>query len=191
RPDLAHRLPIVLTASGAIAAGSSVLLSRGIAPAAALARFERIGYRISGHVADVNAAGSYFVMIACVALGMALRERGTRRGMWCGGAAAAVVGLWLTRSQTALAVGGVVIPIAIAWVFASRWTLTKRLAVFAMVLAVGIGVGAVRAYWIRGATLYRGAGMREQFNATSVRMIAARPLAGIGVGQYLPMSPLF
>src|SRR5712691_5021997 len=65
RPDLANRLPVAFTVSAAIAAGSSVLLSRGIAPDAALARFERIGYRISGHVADINAAGSYFVMIAC------------------------------------------------------------------------------------------------------------------------------
>ena len=59
-PTLANTLPLTLAASAAVAALSSVLLWRGIGTAAALQRYHQIGYRVSAHVGDVNAAGSYF-----------------------------------------------------------------------------------------------------------------------------------
>jgi hypothetical protein len=54
-----------------------------------------------------------------------------------------------------------------------------------------VGLGAVRARLLERDPTYRGAGFRTQFNQTSLRMIAARPVFGIGVGQYYRTSPLF
>jgi hypothetical protein len=49
----------------------------------------------------------------------------------------------------------------------------------------------VRARLLDTDPTYRGGGFREQFVQTSARMIAARPLFGVGEGQYYPSSPLF
>jgi hypothetical protein len=79
RPRLAVTLPAALVASAAVAAAVSLLLYRGIGPAEAIARNARFGFR-AAHLPDVNAAGSYFGMALCLALGMAARARGLRRG---------------------------------------------------------------------------------------------------------------
>ena len=121
-PALSVTLPQVLTGSASVAALSSVLLWRGIGSAAALERYGRIGYRVSGHVADVNAAGSYFAMIACLALGMALRDRGYRRAIWFCMAGASGIGLWFSESRSALGAAGAVIVIAATWATTSRFS---------------------------------------------------------------------
>jgi len=81
RPQLAVTIPMALAASATAAAASALLLWWGIAPPAILARHARIGYRVSAHVADVNAAGSYFAMMLCLLLGMAARASGSRRAL--------------------------------------------------------------------------------------------------------------
>src|SRR5205823_1237599 len=58
RPRVAAQLPIALAASATLAAAASLLLWRGIGPASMLERYARIGFRVSAHVGDVNAAGS-------------------------------------------------------------------------------------------------------------------------------------
>ncbi len=102
RPRLADRLPVALTVAAAAAGCSSVLLWFGVAPAAVLERYTRIGFRVSAHVADVNAAGSYFTMALCLALGMAVRAQGWKRGPWLAAVAATAVGLWFSESRTAV-----------------------------------------------------------------------------------------
>src|SRR4029077_2447904 len=66
-PSLAIGVPLTLASSAAVAGLSSVLLWRGIGTAGAVARYKALGYRVSAHVGDVNAAGSYFAMIVCLA----------------------------------------------------------------------------------------------------------------------------
>src|SRR5581483_5295552 len=102
RPRLAVTLPAVIVGSAAIAAGASVLLWYGIAPDPVLKRHALLGDRVSAHVADVNAAGSYFALAAGVAGGMAARARGRRRLPWAAGAVAVLAGLWLSGSRSAL-----------------------------------------------------------------------------------------
>ena len=168
-----------------------MLLWRGIGSAAALERYGRIGYRVSGHVTDVNAAGSYFAMIACLALGMALRDRGYRRAIWFCMAGASGIGLWFSESRSALGAAGAVIVIAATWATTSRFSSRARAATLAAVMIALLGGAAVRARLLGNDPEYRGVGFREQFNATSLRMIGARPLFGVGVGQYYRMSSLF
>ncbi len=191
RPALAVELPAVLAAVAVCAALSSALLWRGIGPDRVLAQYARTGYRIAAHVADVNAAGSYFVLILCLSIGMSARERGTHRGWWAGAALACLVGLWLCASRTALAAAGVTIPVTVAWAATRKWRTAARVAALGVLLIGLLAIGGVRARMLERDPSYAGSGLRTQFNAASLRMIAARPLFGVGVGQYYPESSLF
>ena len=193
RPTLAVTLPAALAASAAIAA----LLER-----AALARHRiaggaralpAIGYRVSAHVADVNAAGSYFAMIAvprrsawrCASAATGARsgcapgrrERGrplavrVAQRAWRGAASVADRRRAVGRDQPVRA--------------------RARAAALAVAVLVAARRRAVRARLLESDPDYRGVGFREQFIATSLRMIAARPLFGVGEGQYYRSSPLF
>ena len=183
RPALSVKLPVVLAAS--------LCLWLGIGSAAALERYSRIGYRVSGHVADVNAAGSYFAMILCLALGMALRERGRARALWSAAAVANIVGLWFAESRSAMAAAAIVLAVAAAWALSARWKPPVRAIALFCLIVVAVGLGTVRARQLGNDPTYRGTGFRQQFNATSLRMIQARPVFGFGVGQYYALSPLF
>jgi O-antigen ligase len=191
RPRLAVTLPIALTVAATLAAGSSLLLWWGIAPADVLARYARIGYRVSAHVADVNAAGSYFAMALCLVLGMAARSRRRARVLWLMAAIAPALGLWFSESRTAIGITVLVLGFTVAWELTSSWRSTTRAIALVSVLVAAFAMGSVRAYFLERDPTYRGAGFRTQFNATSVRMMAARPLFGVGVGQYYVTSPLF
>ncbi len=190
-PSLAVSLPLASAVTAAVAAFSSVLLWQGIGSAAAVARFRLNGYRVSGHVGDVNAAGSYFAMTACLALGIAVWTRGGRRVPWLCLAAASGVGLWLSGSRSALGAAGAVMAVAIIWAATSRFPTRARATALAVIVLVLIGGAAFRARLLEADPGYRGVGFREQFNATSFRMIEARPLFGVGIGQYYRTSPLF
>jgi O-antigen ligase len=190
-PWLADRLPAVLVGSATIAAASSVLLSYGIGSASALQRFALNRYRASGHLADVNAAGSYFVLIAFLALGMAVHARGRSRALWAIMAVATGIGLRLSQSRSAFAAAGLVAAVAAASVATSRFTPRTRAGLVAAVLIVGAFAGVLHVRQLERDPEFRGAGFREQFNATSARMMAAHPVAGVGVGQYYRTSPLF
>jgi O-antigen ligase len=190
-PSMANRLPAVLAGSATIAAASSMLLSRGIGSASALQRLAGNGYRVSGHVADANAAGSYFAMAVCLAIGMAVRARGWSRALWVIMAIATAIGLQLSQSRSALAAAAIAAAVAVAWAATSRFTLRTRGALLAAVLIVGAGAGAVRVRQLEKDPEFRGAGFRAQFNTTSARMILARPVVGVGIGQYYRTSPLF
>ena len=190
-PRLVVTLPVALVASATAGALSSVLLWRHVGVASALARVVKNGYRISGHLADPNAAGSYFGLIVVLAAGMAIRARGAARLPWIAATLLIAVGLWFSESRSAF--GAVALVAAIALVA----TLTARLSPEARAFVVGVVVAAVLVGAALGARRFepsrteRAMELRKQFTATSLRMIAARPVLGIGVGQYATASPLF
>jgi O-antigen ligase len=190
RPALAVWLPIALCAGGAAAAGMTLLIWRGIGPASLVEHLSRLGYRVA-HIGDLNAAGSYFAMLFCLALGMSLYAGGRRRFGWVALAAMNGVGLWFSESRSAIAATTIVILLAIVWLLTASWTRRARLSALVALLVLGAGASIVRAKLLDRDPTFRGGGFRQQFNATSVRMIAARPLAGLGIGQYYSMSPLF
>jgi O-antigen ligase len=189
-PRLAETLPATLVASAAVAAAASLLLYRGIGPAEAIARDARFGFR-AAHLPDVNAAGSYFGMALCLALGMAARARGRGRVWWAAGAAAAFAGLRVTESRSAFYTTATIVALGVAWAVTTRWPARVRAAGLAALLLVALGMGYLRTRAIERDPTFRGAGFRQQFNATSLRMIRARPVFGVGIGQYYPASSLF
>jgi O-antigen ligase len=179
-PRLAVSLPAAIATSGTLAAAASVT------------QWWTTGsYRVSALVADVNAAGSYFAMVLVLAVGMALRAKGRGRVLWAAAAVMNGIGLWFSESRSALSAAATVIVIAAAWAATSRFSVRARAATLVAIVIAALGAGTFRARLLEADPTYRGAGFREQFNATSLRMIGARPLFGVGVGQYSRMSPLF
>jgi O-antigen ligase len=190
RPQAAVSLPATLSAAGAAAAAVGMLISRGIGPAFLVARYAVLGYR-TAFLADPNAGGSYFAFVTCVALGMTLRAQGRRRALWVVTAILNVLGLWLSESRAAQTATLVTVGVAAAWLLTSRWPLRSRSVALAVLLAAGVTAVGVRAALLERDSDYTGSGLRTQFNEASLRMIAAHPLWGIGVGQYYATSPLF
>src|SRR6185295_9946152 len=173
RPRLAVTLPMALAASAIAAAASGLLLWWGIAPAPTLARHARIGYRVSGHVADVNAAGSYVGMMLCLGVGLAARAAGGRRALWLAAAFANAVGLWLSVSLSAAAAAAVVLGLAVAWTATASWRASTRAIALVSVVAAALVLASARVYFLEQDPAFAGARFRTQFNATSFRMIAA------------------
>jgi O-antigen ligase len=186
RPQLAVTLPVVMTTSAVVAAASSVLLTKGIAFPQILEEQARLVVRTSAHVPDPNAAASYFGMMLFVALGMAMRR--PRHILWVLAALAEIVGLALAASRTGVAAVAVgLVMIALCWSTAAWRPRTKAWAV-AVTLAIVLAAGLVRAWTLRADP---GAVFRQQFFATSLRMIADRPLTGVGIGRYYDQSTLY
>jgi len=191
RPSLARSLPVVLATSAIVAATTTVFLWFGIGPRQILSREAAIGYRFAAHVLDLNAAGSHFAMVLCLALGVAMRERGGRRAFWIFASAACAFGLWMSGSRSGAAAAGLVIPAAFLWTMTREWPPRRRLAVIGGVLGVLLLFGAVRAWQIERDPTYTASGFRQQFVMSSFRVIGTHPYLGIGPGRYYRDSPNF
>jgi O-antigen ligase len=191
RPALARSLPAALAFSAIIAAVSSALLWFGIAPDEILVRESRIGYRYAAHVADINAAGSQFVLVLCLALGMCMREKGNRRAVWLAAAAACACGLWLTGSRSAEAAGAISVALSLGWVATHEWTQVRRAKLIGGIVAALVVVIGVAIWRIETNPANIASGFRQQFVMSSFRIIGTHPYFGIGAGQYYRDAPLF
>jgi O-antigen ligase len=190
RPILADRLPAALAIGGASAATAAVLIFRGIGPPMLVNAFARIGFR-AAHIFDVNAAGSYFAMLVFLSAGMAVRATGRARGAWTALTLANGIGLWFSESKSAFVAAVVTAILAAVWVSSARLATRARVIAVAIAVVLGVAGSLVRAWMLERDPGFRGSGLRQQFYATSLRMIEARPLSGVGIGQYSRTSTLF
>lgn len=187
QPMVAVWVPEALAAGCVATTAASTLLWFGVGFAPVLERHALIAPRVVAHISDVNAAGSYFALVACVAIGMAARATGARRWWWTGGAATALFGLWLSRSRSAEIAIVLASAPALWWLATTR--LQRRVRWAGMVaLAGSIGVAAVAASRTISdqSTTYR-----TLFTETAYRVVHAYPWFGIGVGRFYDLSPLF
>lgn len=191
RPALAVELPVALAASAIAATAATLLVWRGLGPLPLLQQYARMGYRVAANVPDVNAAGSYFVLILCLSMGMTLRARGRARGGWIAAAVACVIGLWWSESRTALAAAGGTIALAALWAVSLPWRPRVRIAACAALIVLVAAISLIRFGQLERDPTYLGSGLRSQFVTTSFRMIAAHPLVGFGAGRYYPESTRF
>ena len=189
--DAAGRAGGIRGARGAVerAAVARHRLAGGVAE-----RYRLIGYRVSAHVADVNAAGSYFAMIA-----LPRARHGAARARPTGARSGS---RWPRRAASACGSPS----------RAARW----RAAGIVLVVARDVGgdapVQPARRAPSRSAVVAGRAARRRAPSARgcsrpipttaasdsgssstrpALRMIGARPLFGVGVGQYYRTSPLF
>jgi hypothetical protein len=182
---LAGALTISLAALS-VAAVASVLLrwqAQGYA-GWFIARFGTIE-RVAVHVADVNAAGSQYVLALLAAIGLAAHHHG-RRWLWGVLAAVMVPGLILTGSRSA-ALTAVVAGVGVFAVARGGWRPRLRTVVAGAVVLILLTatVGVVLA---GGGNAQNNAAramrLRMQFTETTARMVASSPIFGVGIGQY-------
>jgi O-antigen ligase len=187
-PRFAFALMRMLAASGVTAAALSLLLAGGIALPATLARQASFGKsRFVAHISDVNAAGSYYVLLLGLAFGMAASSRGRRRQAWLMTIVLLGVGLALTGSRSAMLAAVLTACGAGAWIVVRRRVqprMWRVAAIAAVIVAAAVGIMFVP------GSLLAGSSIRREFAMASFHMIAARPWFGVGVGRYAPLSPL-
>jgi O-antigen ligase len=138
------------------------------------------------HFADVNAAGSYFVMTVIAAIALARVSRGPWRAASIVAALCGMGGLWLSGSRVAMLAG--VLAMAAGVLLHRRGTARRA-------FAIGAGTLAVTALLLTAIWLYmplRGnqkpadiaVSVRAGMAAAALGMIHAHPAFGIGVGQF-------
>jgi hypothetical protein len=149
------------------------------------------GERYSLHLADLNAAGSLYVLAGLAATAFVVFDR-DRRTQWLGLLAVMIPAFWLTgsRSSAVAAVGGLLVLAAAKL----RWKPTRSHVVAAAVIVVVVSVaGALVADWrtdVRGSA-GRAVSLRSQFIETTARMFATSPIYGVGIGRYFDRSAEF
>jgi len=188
RSRLALALIAATGAAGAAAAALSILLAVGIIPDVPWIHSGLPQRRFVVHVTDINAAGSYFAMIAGLSFGMAASTRGIRQRLWIAALVMSIVGVGLSGSRSAVAALVLVTAAAAVWVGRSHGVGQRLSPRAGWGLAIGVGLIAVIVF-VR-MPLFFGSQMRREFTLTSVRMIAARPILGVGVGRYYTLSRL-
>ncbi len=188
-------------AAGAAAVNLYVLLEDLLAAesAATLAGYLRGSHRLAGHVRDVNATGSYFLLAGLAGLGLIAGRRGARPAALPAPAAAAVLAAgaacWLSGSRSALAAAALVGLAGGAW-----WAWTRRPRGRLGLAAAGALAAALLALPLAVAAAYPGRGdgaaadslrHRIEFTTRSLRMWRTEPLFGVGAGRYLLLSEQF
>jgi O-antigen ligase len=192
-PALALSLTRMLALSGVTAALLSVLLSRGIGLPPSLGRDASFGpSRFVAHIGEVNAAGSYYVLLLGLSCGMAASSLGRRRTAWLAAILLLAIGLALSGSRAALGAAAAVAAIAAAWLSAGRPARPPSWSAAGVALVTAVAIAGVMTFLRIPFLTYLNAGqdMRRDFAEASARMIAARPWFGVGVGRYHPLSHL-
>jgi hypothetical protein len=141
--------------------------------------------RISATFPDVNAAGACFLLVLPCAL-YALRDPRVRV-LGAVTLPPLLAGLWLSGSRTALIVFGLTLAAMalLAPGLARRW----RVGVTGGIVLAAL---LVWAFYPRTRTAGDSAiafGVRREMATTTVSMVREHPLAGLGVGRYLALSP--
>ncbi len=145
--------------------------------------------RWSGHIVDVNAAGSYFAMTAFLATGIGFNDRKWRR-LWLSMGAVLFVAMFLTGSRTAVAATGfVVVPVLLR--FAASYPSYAIRILSAAGAAAAIATAVFLIFRTTGAPPTLAVTIRLLFLQTTANMLVAEPVFGVGIGQYIPRSAHF
>jgi O-antigen ligase len=189
-PRLAVQGARVLAASAAIATLVSLgpLLSRAISMGGSAAFPRGLAMvRVSAVGPDVNAAGSFYALAFGAAAGLALADR-RYRVAWLLAGALVLAGLWMTGSRAGLAAPALVAILASVVVAVRRGGRP----------ALATAAGAVGLLALVGGYLYATAAVRTstavalewrvELGTAALRMFAAHPAFGVGVGRFYGLS---
>lgn len=200
RPTFPRRLAVACVAGAAAAATVNLwtiadFVATSRAPVEELIWQLTGGGRLAGHVGDLNAAGSYFLMMTLAGIGLTTGSRGAVARA-CGLATlAAGAAFWLSGSRAALAAGLVIALAAAAARTGTYWPALRRRTVVAGVAAavVMLPILTIAAYPGRGGMdrAVESGRIRVEFVAASLRMWSSAPLFGVGAGRYYGLSPQF
>ena len=155
-----------------------------------LTRFTERGERFSIHMADVNAAGSLYV-VACAIAVAHIVLRPERRGRWIVLLGLLMPALWLAGSRASYL--GIIGALAVLAAVRHEWTVRRVPAMAAgaaLLLVLSLAITMDRGLDGQGG-VRQSASLRSQFLQTSARMFASSPLFGVGVGHYFERSAEF
>lgn len=144
--------------------------------------------RVNVTLSDLNAAGSYFVLILPLVYLQARRISRRATIVACGVVLAAI---WVTGSRAALAPA-----MAIAVLPGASAKLRARGGPSQKTIALGAGAAILLVLAVAGASVLVGdvvpaattMSIRGQFMTTSLRMLERQPIFGIGIGKYYSSS---
>jgi O-antigen ligase len=152
-----------------------------------------VNLRYNVHFADVNAAGSYFVMALMPAGALALSP-GRWRALWALASLIIASSLIMSGSRSALAAGvAAVVLVGVARainVLRERGSLRPILVAVALLVVVAVPVVYLSASRNQ-ASSSTALEVRAEFARTSFRMFATRPVFGVGIGRYPELSDHF
>jgi hypothetical protein len=138
--------------------------------------------RWSGHISDVNAAGSYFAMMTFLTLGMGFKDR-KWRSAWLATGGVLFLTMLMTGSRTAVAAAGIIGVLVFARVATSHSSYLVR-AVSAACVVLAVGAALYLVFRTTGATPSEAISIRWAFLQTTARMLFGEPAFGVGIGQY-------
>ncbi len=198
-PGLARRVlwAVVLAGAGAAAVNVVSLLQHAAEGDPAILGGRANELRWTAFIPSLNTSGAYFLLVLFPALGLAVssRPRAARVATATGAAAIALAALWFTKTYAAIVAAVVVATGSAAWLAVRRTRLVtgRRAAVAAAALAalVGAGTVALNPFGVLTERAYLSLHLRALFAETALRMWAAHPLFGAGVGQYGLLFPAF
>jgi O-antigen ligase len=196
KPEWTMSLVRMLIASGIGAACLSLFLlfqalGQSDVPLSVLSRLFAGNVRLSVHVPDVNAAGSYFVLVTLLAAGVAIAQR--RPAGWAA-CAMLLMGLLLSRSRAAiwaLVIVGVGLLVWLGFRRDASIGRGARLTRGLLALAVVVLMLGVYSNVMFGDAARTGLQIRRGFATTSLRMMSTAPIFGVGIGNYLGRSGEF
>lgn len=158
-----------------------------------LSRLSAGNIRLSLLVPDVNAAGSYFVLVGLLALGGAASSSRSLP-FWLAAVAFSGIGLLLTGSRSAVSAGLLVLLMGSWLLFAWRDVpRRRRIAISGVTVAVALAILFTSLFpeVMFGRRARRALDMRGAFITTSLRMLASAPVFGVGIGNYYSYSSGF
>ena len=147
--------------------------------------------RINVQYGDVNAAGSYFAMLVCLTACVTLRARRWQRLGWVMCGVLLAMALWLTSSRAALMALFVA---ALAGRCSAGRVLKRRVSPRGLAIAAGsLFAAAVFTSWflpnrLTGPGASVAVAVRRDMAIVALRLTAAHPLFGVGIGRFLDAS---
>jgi len=195
-PAFAERLASWVVCGATVAAGLNLLrlYESAVRSEVPLQAFVRLflSERLNVHYGDLNAAGSYFVMVFFVAIGLAMRPKGLP---WLLSVLLTGCSVWIAGSRMAVMAGllAMVLPVGgRAWRL-RRGNVRNTVLATAMVLLALIAGAAAYAIPERGnqRSAITAAQVRWELVRTSLRMTAPNPSFGVGIGRFYSRSGEF
>lgn len=144
------------------------------------------------HYSDINAAGSYFLLVLFFAAALVASSRRIRRLLWMpfviliGGA------LWLTSSRVAFLAGLLAGAVAIALPhFVGRARLVRAATTLLVALALVVGLAIALPHREGQVSAIVAADVRFGMARTGARMIRSHPAFGVGLGEFTERAAEF
>jgi O-antigen ligase len=148
-------------------------------------------HRISVSYGDVNAAGSYFAMAGCVAVGLTLTTRRRNAAIAALSVAILLVATWVTGSRAAVAALLLGTLILLAPALTSKRTRLLAGTGLGVCLAVAIAFVLLFPNRLTGTAASVGWLVRIEMGRIAVAMLAAHPWFGVGVGRFYALSAAY